>query len=320
MVHGKICLAAAKHRWSNLSKYGDGGINMNKNLLGWLALATLGLVECAAAADLPFGMPVKAPPMAAFSWTGCYLGGYAGGAWNSGSGATFTDQGQNGLGAAGSTAVPPFQSYSGGAVASRLVPPHSWNDDLGAGVSGGGTLGCNWQAAGSPYVLGIEGEGGYLHLTGRGFDPNTVISTQTTPDVLGSAKVGDWYGMVTGRLGYAADRFLFYVKGGAAFVPTRSSVFDACQSTGCGNWLIATSGSDTVTTWTVGGGVEWAFAQNWSVKGEYMFIGLGENSGFQSCGSAIAPSGNPVGGGPFCFNTKVDGIQTFKLGLNYRFF
>jgi opacity protein-like surface antigen len=42
--------------------------------------------------------------------------------------------------------------------------------------------------------------------------------TQTVLDVLGSAKVGDWYGMVTGRLGYAWDRWLLYVKGGAAFV------------------------------------------------------------------------------------------------------
>ena len=81
--------------------------------------------------------------------------------------------------------------------------------------------------------------------------------------MLGSAKVGDWYGMVTGRLGYAWDRTLLYVKGGAAFVPTEASVIDACQNTaiGCGNWLISTSGSNTVTTWTFGGGIEWAFAQ-----------------------------------------------------------
>ena len=293
---------------------------MNKHVLGWVSLAMLSVVDYAAAADLPIGMPLKAPAMAGFSWTGCYLGGFAGGGWSSGSGATFTDQGQNGLGAAGSIATPPFQSYSGGAVASRLVPPHSWSDELGAGVNGGGTLGCNWQAAGSPYVLGVEGEGGYLHLSARGFDPNTVISTQTTPDVLGSAKVGDWYGMVTGRLGYAADRFLFYVKGGAAFIPTRASVFDACQSTGCGNWLVATSSSNTATTWTVGGGIEWAFAQNWSVKGEYMFIGLGDNSGSQACGSVTTPSGSTLAGGPFCFNDKFGGIQTIKLGLNYRLF
>src|SRR5262249_36522164 len=84
---------------------------------------------------------------------------------------------------------------------------------------GGGTLGCNWQPVNSPFVLGLEGEAGYMRLSGNAFDPRTIISTQTVLDVLGSAKVGDWYGMVTGRLGYAWDRWLLYVKGGAAFVP-----------------------------------------------------------------------------------------------------
>ena len=182
------------------------------------------------------------PPPVYFSWTGCYLGGYVGGAWQGGDGATFTDQGQNGLGPAGSIAVPPFLSYAGGAVAARLVPAHSWNADLGSSFIGGGTLGCNWQPVNSPFVLGLEGETGYMRLSGNAFDPRTIISTQTVTDVLGSAKVGDWYGMVTGRLGYAWDRTLLYVKGGAAFVRTEASVLDACQNTaiGCGNWLIST--------------------------------------------------------------------------------
>jgi outer membrane immunogenic protein len=96
--------------------------------------------------------------------------------------------------------------------------------------------------------------------------------------VLGSAKVGDWYGMIAGRLGYAWGRTLIYVKGDAAFVPVRASVLDQgnTPATGCGNWLISTSaGTDIITTATLGGGVEWAFANNWSIKGEYMFIGLG---------------------------------------------
>jgi hypothetical protein len=36
---------------------------------------------------------------------------------------------------------------------------------------GGGTLGCNWQPVGSPFVLGIEGEVGYMKLEGSAFDP-----------------------------------------------------------------------------------------------------------------------------------------------------
>ena len=190
---------------------------------------------------------------------------------------------------------------------------------LGASFIGGGTLGCNWQPVGSPFVLGVEGEFGYLKFSGETFDPNTLVGTQTTLDVLGNAKVGNWYGMATGRLGYAFDRVLLYVKGGAAFVRTQASVLDQCTATGCGNWLISTSGSETATTWTVGGGLEWAFAPNWSVKGEYMFIGL-NNHDFQTSGIATLANGTVVTGGPFVFNHSFNGINTGKIGLNYKFY
>jgi hypothetical protein len=73
-----------------------------------------------------------------------------------------------------------------------------------------------------------------------------------------------------------------------------------------------------ITTWTVGGGVEWAFAANWSIKAEYMFVGL-DNDDLRSCGSATLASGATVRGGPFCFNHSFGGIHTAKVGLNFRF-
>jgi outer membrane immunogenic protein len=149
-----------------------------------------------------------------------------------------------------------------------------------------------------------------------------VAAFRGTPDVLGSERVGDWYGMITGRLGYAFDRTLIYVKGGAAFVRVESSVLDQCTNTagGCGNWLIATDASKTITTGTIGGGIEWAFANNWSFKGEYMFIGLGgSNNALTNCSPATLANGNVVAGGPFCFNHSFEGIHTAKLGINFRF-
>ena len=107
-----------------------------------------------------------APPL--FSWTGCYLGGYVGGAWQGSNGAEFTDLGNT-----------TRHSFSGGVSASNIVPSHSWSDDLGSSFIGGGTLGCNWQPVGSPFVLGLEGEFGYLKLSGEAFDPNTLAGTQT---------------------------------------------------------------------------------------------------------------------------------------------
>jgi outer membrane immunogenic protein len=124
--------------------------------------------------------------------------------------------------------------------------------------------------------------------------------------------------MITGRVGYAFGNVLVYAKGGVAFVPTRASVVDNCLTGGCGNWAISTAVSSTLTTGAVGGGLEWGFTPNWSIKGEYMFVGIGDHSA-TSCGSATLATGATVGGGPFCFSHNFGGVHTAKVGLNYRF-
>lgn len=287
-------------------------MSMQRLKLGTIALWAFAFAGTGSAADLRPVAPLP-PPLPVFNWTGCYIGGYAGAAWND-QGATFTDLGNS-----------TFRAFSGGFVPGRLEGSHSWNVGLDdSSFIGGGTLGCNWQPVGSPFVFGIEGEGGYMHFAGSASDPfRSPTLFAITPDVSGSARIGNWYAMATGRLGYAWGQTLFYVKGGAAFVPVQASVFDQCATTaaGCGNWLISTSGSDTFTTGTLGGGVEWAFASNWSVKVEYMFIGLGGDDGLTTCGLATLASGAPVPGGQFCFNHDFSdgGIHTAKIGLNYRF-
>ena len=277
--------------------------------LGSFILVALTLGGTASAADLRTP-PRAAPAPVLYNWTGCYIGGYVGGAWNDRD-ATFTDQGNA-----------TFRSYSGGIVGGRLENPHSWNVGLDSSVIGGGTLGCNYQPAGSAFVFGIEGEVGYMKLEGSAFDPlRSPTRVAVRPDVLGSAKIGDWYGMITGRLGYAWGPAMIYVKGGAAFLRAEASIADACNTTaiGCGNWLVATTDSSSFATGTLGGGLEWAFAGNWSVKAEYMFIGLGDSHVVTTCGVAATPAGTPVAGGAFCFNHDFGGIHTAKVGLNYRF-
>jgi len=256
--------------------------------------------------------PPPAPPPV-FNWSGCYIGGYVGGAWNARD-AIFTDRGNS-----------TFTSFSGGIAGAR--GSHSWNVGLDNSFIGGGTLGCNYQAVGSPFVFGIEGEAGYMKLEGSAFDPLInptlpVTAVRANPDVLGSAKIGDWYAMITGRVGYAWGATLIYIKGGGAFVPFQTSFVDQCAVTaaGCGNWLISTSDSKTITYGTLGGGIEWALGSNWSIKGEYMFIGLlGDPRVSRTCDVATLASGATVGGGPFCFDHEFRGIHTAKVGLNYRF-
>jgi outer membrane immunogenic protein len=290
--------------------------NAARVTLAAAAMATA-LAGYATAADLRGRAPVPyqppPPPPPGFNWSGCYIGGYLGGAWNE-QDVTVTDLGNS-----------TFRSFSGGIAGAR--GSHSWNIGLDNSFIGGGTLGCNWQPVGSPFMLGIEGEAGYMKLEGSAFDPliNStlpVTSVRGSPDVLGTAKIGDWYGMITGRLGYAWSAYtLIYIKGGAAFVPVQASVLDQCAATaaGCGNWLISTSDSKTITTGTLGGGIEWALGSNWSIKGEYMFIGLGDRHVTTTCGFASLASGATVSGGPFCFDHEFSGIHTAKIGVNYRF-
>ena len=49
-----------------------------------------------------------------------------------------------------------------------------------------------------------------------------------------------------------------------------------------------------------------------------MFIGL--DNQFQTSGLATLANGNVVAGGPFVFNHHFNGINTAKIGLNYRFY
>ena len=244
---------------------------MKKILLA--TVAVVGMVGAASAADLSARMPVKAPPVIApvFSWTGCYIGGFVGGAWTQDDATTYP-----------------------------VGAPYGYAYKVDSSVIGGGTLGCNWQPVGSQFVLGLEGELGYMKLEGSGADP-------LDPTIVAASKIGDWYGMITGRLGFAWDRALLYVKGGAAFLNVEASIYDSLTGFGM-------STSDTVTTWTVGGGIEYALAPSWSIKAEYMYIGL--NDTLATCG---VYGGTAPAPGTYCWDHDNGGIHTAKIGLNYRF-
>lgn len=258
------------------------------------AAAAVAVFGTASAADLgarryapPPVVPVV-PVVLPFNWTGCYLGGFAGGAW------------------ANTVNLYDVNNYAGQPV----LPNNNWSYSLDSSVIAGGTAGCNWQPIGTPWVFGIEGELGYIDLAGSAYDPLFPLSNA----LLASASIGNVYGMVTGRLGYAVDRVLFYVKGGAAFVDESVTVaHPAFPNLGIPAFSATASNNDA--RWTVGGGIEWAFAGNWTVKGEYMFIGSDSAS---ACG--VAGIGAPAGPGTYCWDhSGLDGISTAKIGINYLF-
>ena len=82
----------------------------------------------------------------------------------------------------------------------------------------------------------------------------------------------NWLATVRGRLGVTMDRWLIYGTGGAAFSDGEYRNHDFCNSVPhCGGGLIDATG-DMDAGWTVGGGAEFAWRPNWTVKAEYLFV------------------------------------------------
>jgi len=73
------------------------------------------------------------------------------------------------------------------------------------------------------------------------------------------------------------DHILFYAKGGGALLDAKARTIDPCIAppAGCGIGKLSMSGDDTLFGWTVGGGVEWAYAAHWSAKAEYAYFDFG---------------------------------------------
>lgn len=249
----------------------------------------------ALAADRPIKRPIyKAPPppppVAIYDWSGCYVGHFVGAAF--GAETTTTDIG--GTGAA--TGVP------------WLAPlGHSFSYKPDTSFLAGGALGCNWQQA--SFVHGLELELGYLRMKGETVDP-----TAPAAQVVAATHIGDWYGVLAARFGFAADRTLFYLKGGAAFFRTHVSVVDNCNVAPCGAGLISANASSQDIGWALGGGMETALASGWILRAEYLY--LDKNDSFRVCGVS---TGGGVPGATFCWNDEVKGIHTVKLGVNHRF-
>jgi outer membrane immunogenic protein len=146
----------------------------------------------------------------------------------------------------------------------------------------GGTLGYNYQMGQA--VLGVEGDIDWANING----------TTTAACPLGCKTSDHWLSTVRGRLGYAADRFMPFVSGGAAFGDIRATTpgFSGATNTNAG--------------WTIGAGLEFAFAGNWTAKAEYLYVDLGKFNCGISCGVPVTDNVK--------FTTNI-----VRAGINYRF-
>ena len=149
----------------------------------------------------------------------------------------------------------------------------------------GGTAGYNYQIG--QFVIGAEATLDWADLS----------KSQSFADGSTSKATVDSLGNVLARAGFAADRALFYVAGGYAGGQVHANFFDAPLATSFSN-------SSWQNGYSVGGGIEYAFTNNISLKAEYLFTQLSDKTYF--------------GGSPDAVKTGLN-INTVKTGLNYRF-
>lgn len=245
---------------------------MKRSIFLMLAFA---LASPAMAADLP-PYAAKAPISAAYNWSGFYAGAHGGYGW-------------------GQT-----QDVSNAGAAERKTK----------GGFGGVQAGYNWQANGSPFVLGIEADASFGAISNSWGGANQFDSYYGRDTI-------STFGTVRGRLGYAFDRVLVYGTGGLAWGiedhgfgcdAARVTVTNGCQNR-VGGKSFYTSGNATNIGWTAGGGVEIGVTRNWSVKGEYLFTDFGQNAMTLVDPNYPAKSGRN-------FDTT---FHSVRAGINYRF-
>ena len=152
-------------------------------------------------------------------------------------------------------------------------------DNEGDGFVGGGQIGYNYQIG--SFVVGLEGDIQYADF-GREFS------------YLGNDfESSDWFGTVRARAGVAFGQALIYGTGGFAF-------------------------ADDVGGWTVGGGVEYAFTNNLSLKVEGLYVNLDNNN--RNAGVYAYDTNNVLYRQPG-FSNRNSGTEfaVVRAGLNYKF-
>jgi outer membrane immunogenic protein len=227
-------------------------------------------MAAAQAADLTYEpAPVVEAP-AAFNWTGFYIGVHGG------------------------VAAGDFKYPMSAQIFSSPVIGGEFEQDASGGF-GGAQIGYNWQFNPN-WVIGIEADIAASSYEGKVSGNILGINAEAGSEV-------EWFGTVRARLGYAHDNLLLYGTGGLAYGDVKSSV-----SSNAFNG-IDESISDSATGWTVGAGFEYGITKNITLKTEYLYVDLGNQT-------LLNLDGGELGFLNIESETK---FHTLKAGLNYKF-
>jgi outer membrane immunogenic protein len=287
-----------------------------------LALSALAIGTAAAsAADMAprYTKAPPAPPPPPCIWCGFYIGLNGGWAGNTGSN-------DNNL------AVTTIED----SVASPVFFAPLSNNQNTNGWFGGGQIGYNWVFPGgmggagyggaSGWLVGVEADiqGASLHRS----SPTLVFFNDVNPNTVTTDSRLNWFGTLRGRFGWATGPVLFYGTGGLAFGGVKNNLLvstsdnDGDCTTGPGGNSLAcsvttlSSHTDNRWGWVAGVGIEWMFAPNWSVKGEYQYIDLGSVT---HTAAAIVTETSPETEGIIATGRVNERFNTVRIGVNYHF-
>jgi len=264
---------------------------MRLRIIAWIAALLLASIASAEAQMMPGG-----------AWQGFYAGANVGAAWLDAHGTLSPTGCFATVGGCGPTA--------GGGGASRSFS-RSFN---ASGVIGGGQAGFNWLVA-PQWLVGLEAD---IAGTSAGNSTNNVYSL--SGPLSGSATVHssasqDFLGTVRGRVGFVATpTLLLFGTGGFAYGQQSGSASITFSRAGD---TYSKSFSNLRTGYAAGGGAEWLFAPQWSLKAEYLYVDLGAG-GNQTVNitNAAATGVNPNAG----FHSSLSSHENvFRVGVNYHF-
>jgi outer membrane immunogenic protein len=283
---------------------------VKRRLLRGAALPAL-LASPAIAADMPVKAP-PAPPPAAYSWTGFYVGLNAGGTWARSDASTTANCNVPGS--------PPayFCDSTSGAANAAAVSAAGSGTITASGFTGGIQAGYNWQ--GPNLIYGFETDFGAFHLRGSrqgtGTYPVTLVAvTAGAPFAVNSSFSTDWLYTLRGRVGVpVSPNLMAYATGGLAV--TRLGVSNSFSDNVFfpSGGTESANGNETKAGWVIGGGLEWALANNWSVKAEYLYFDFGKVT-------VTGTITNPINGGyAQGISTSSDlTAQMARIGVNRKF-
>lgn len=262
------------------------------------SVAALGLAGTASAADLAVKAPVVYAPV--FTWTGCYLG--INGGWIGGND-DYTTSRQGALAGEGST------------PADVALLTHSYSSNESAGTAGG-QFGC--QAQLGSWVIGGEWDWNWSGLKEDNYFQYGQVAWASNPAIFWNErqewthKEVDWFSTARVRLGLAWDRVLLYATGGLAY-----AAYDAYTEV---NFNIGTPSDyfgayrEKRFGWTAGGGIEWAFANNWTAKAEFLYLDFG-SFGYDAPRTTYNGTTDTR-----VWHTNIDATEyVARVGINYLF-